>query len=271
MRIKKNPRPCGIAGKGAKKMEIKQNILIRVDNNDIKGGTFTIPDGVTSIGDEAFFFCKGLESITIPNGVTSIGYGAFSFCSGLETITVDKNSQNYTDTDGVLFNKDCTELICFPAGRKGTYEIPDSVKSIGNWAFDRCSGLTSITIPDSVTSIGNYAFAYCALTSKQANYKAFHIKGNKLLCRGKTYSEGERNSVQGNLKLFENGIHYCTNLFEIFNYYHGELDTDIAIYKIEVGKKVIKDQYSSKCCTNSCILKKRLYRTDIIKILNGED
>ena len=218
-------------------MKIGQGILIRVDNNDIKGGTFTIPDSIKSIGEMAFEGCSGLKSITIPNGVKSIGFGAFSGCSGLKSIT-----------------------------------IPNSVTSIGDYAFYFCSGLKSITIPNSVMSIGVCAFWGChGLTSKQANYKAFHIKGNKLLCRGKTYSEGERNSVQGNLKLCKNGIHYCANLFEIFNYYYGELDTDMAIYEIEVGGKVIKDQYSSKCCTNSCFLKKRLYRTDIIKILNGED
>lgn len=67
----------------------------------------------------------------------------------------------------------------------------------------------------------------------------------------------------------ENGIHYCTNLFEIFNYYGGELDKDIAIYEIEVGNNVLTSD-TSKCCTNSCVLKKRLYREDIIKILNTE-
>ena len=66
----------------------------------------------------------------------------------------------------------------------------------------------------------------------------------------------------------ENGIHYCTNLFEIFNYYSGVIDKDIAIYEIEVGDKVLMGD-GSKCCTNSCILKKRLYHDDIIKILNG--
>ena len=73
------------------------------------------------------------------------------------------------------------------------------------------------------------------------------------------------------LVLCKHGIHYCTNLFEIFNYYFGELDKDIAIYEIEVGDKILTEKGSSLCCTNSCILKKRLYKEDIIKILNRKE
>ena len=98
-------------------------------------GEVTIPasfeyDGVTysvtSIGDDAFLYCRGLTSVTIPNSVTSIGMSAFNGCSGLTSIT-----------------------------------IPDSVTSIGYSAFRGCRSLTSITIPNSVTSIGGSAFNGC--------------------------------------------------------------------------------------------------------------
>lgn len=128
----------------------------------------------------------------------------------------------------------------------------------------------SITIGSSVMFIGGGAFAWCALTSKQANYKAFQIINEKFRCLRKTYSEGKRQYVRGALKICENGIHYCTNLFEIFNYYGGIIDKDIAIYEIDVGDKVLTSD-TSKCCTNSCVLKKRLCHDDIIKILNGEE
>ena len=99
-----------------------------------------IPDSVTSIGDYAFSDCMDLASVTIGNSVTSIGEGAFSGCTSLESITVDENNQNYSsDERGTLFNKDKTTLIQYPIGNSATsYQIPDSVTSIGDYAFSDC-------------------------------------------------------------------------------------------------------------------------------------
>ena len=128
----------------------------------------TIGNSVTSIGDYAFSDCTGLTSITIPNSVTSIGNGVFEDCTGLTSITVKEGNPNYSsDEYGVLFNKDKTLLIQYPIGNTRTsYTIPDSVTSIGDWAFAQCTGLTSVTIGNSVTSIGEAAFWLCtSLTS----------------------------------------------------------------------------------------------------------
>ena len=129
--------------------------------------SITIPNSVTSIGDWAFVECTGLTSITLGNSVTSIGRYAFNGCTGLTSINVASGNNYYSDNNGVLFNKKKTELIRYPEGKSQTsYTIPDSVTSIGYYAFAGCTGLTSITIPNSVTSIGNRAFCGCTgLTS----------------------------------------------------------------------------------------------------------
>ena len=127
----------------------------------------TIHEGVESIGDFAFNGCGSLTSVTIPASVKSIGDSAFGDCTSLTSITVAEGHTEYKSVDGVLYSYDGKTLICYLAGKSDTtFAIPNSVTSIGNYAFSYCSNLTSITIPDSVTSIGNNAFAECdALTS----------------------------------------------------------------------------------------------------------
>lgn len=118
------------------------------------------PDSINEIGDYAFVGCEDIISITIPVFVKRIGKEAFKSCIKVTEINVESSNTDYIAEDGVLFNKDKTELICFPAGKTGSYNIPNSVTNIWAKAFYN-SGLTSVIIPKSVKSIGNYAFAYC--------------------------------------------------------------------------------------------------------------
>lgn len=122
----------------------------------------TLSSGVTSIGACAFEECKRLTSIEIPNSVVKIGFGAFSHCSKLVTIEVDKHNSRYSSSQGILFNDDRTEILCYPAGKTDeNYNIPDSVTNISNDAFSGCNNLKNVTIPDAVTIIGGNAFEDC--------------------------------------------------------------------------------------------------------------
>ncbi len=126
----------------------------------------TIPDGVTSLEYRSFYDCDGLTSITIPDNVTTIHAEALRGCNSLTSIVVSPNNALFSSVDGVLFNKNQTILLNYPAGKTGDYVIPGSVTSIRYLAFYDCDGLTSVTIPNSMTSIGLLAFYDCdGLTS----------------------------------------------------------------------------------------------------------
>ncbi|MBQ0153219.1 MAG: leucine-rich repeat domain-containing protein [Bacteroidales bacterium] len=123
-------------------------------------GAYTIPDGIQQIAGDAFYKCTGLTSVTIPNSVTTIGYYAFFGCTGLMSINVDAANTHYCSADGVLFNYAKDTLIQYPIGNSRTeYIIPNSVTTIGDYAFQHCSGLTSITCyATNPPTCGSYCF-----------------------------------------------------------------------------------------------------------------
>ena len=157
-----------------KDFEIESGVLKKYTG---KGGDVVIPDGVSSIGNQAFFGCESLMSVTIPDSVTGIGRYVFFGCRSLMSVAISdsvtsigdsafggcKSLTSVTIPDGVTRISDGAFFECRSLT---SVTIPDSVTSIGDSAFRGCENLTSVTIPDSVMSIGNGAFSGCrSLTS----------------------------------------------------------------------------------------------------------
>ena len=243
----------------------------------------TIPDSVTGIGDYAFAHCPGIASVIIPNSVKHIGCGAFTYCSGLTSVTIpnsvmsigDRSFYSCSKLNSVTIENGVTDIgACAFADCSNltSITIPNSVTSIRDMTFYGCKKLASITIPNSVTIIGGGTFWGCTgLISETANYKAFHLtEKGELMCRDKIYTVGKESTAEGELNLCNNGIHYCTNLFDIFNYYCGEYDRTLVIGICEVSDENIGDEDDSKRCARWVKPTKILSRKEVINLLNNK-
>lgn len=121
-----------------------------------------LPNSVKSITGHVFQFCMGLKNVSLPYDIEYISPGAFYGCDNLTSIDVDVRNRNYSSENGILFDKNKTELVCYPAGKTDTaYAIPYGVTTIAHHTFFSCDYLTSITIPNSVTTIEYEAFRTC--------------------------------------------------------------------------------------------------------------
>lgn len=198
----------------------------------------TIPESVTIIGARAFGGCKSLTEITIPNGVERIGFGAFSFCKQLKSIS-----------------------------------IPNTVTRIDLYAFSNCHSLESIVVPNSIREFEASIFERCyKLKSKKANYKMFYTEDGYIYFDWKDFKENKWSRKNPNTARTGNGYQFCTNLFDIFEWFDSDrhfnkLDENMVIYECEVGDVVIKNN-ASKCTTNKIKPIKRLYREDMLRLLN---
>ena len=167
---------------------------------------YSIPDGVTAIGDYAFNHCENLTSINIPDGITSIGVEAFARCSSLSSITIPNSITiipvraflSCTSLTDVTLPNNLTETCNGAFAQCSSLKsitIPNNVTIIGPSTFQDCSALESIIIPDNVETIGAYAFQRCS------NLKSVTI-GNGVTKWGDNYSSG---------RTFE----YCTSLTDV--------------------------------------------------------
>jgi len=206
-------------------------------------GSLVIPEGVTTLGTYAFSYCDGLTSVEIPSIVTTIGDGAFRGCQKLISIDVAEENPNYRDIDGILFSKDGTQLLQYPAGKTGAYAIPSGVTVIGNDAFGNCSNLTGIEIPSSMMTIGNDAFWNCyRLTSVEIPSSVTAIGGRTFaVCYGLTNID----VAEGNLNYCDkDGVLFSKNGTQLLQYPAGKTGT----YAIPSGVTSIGD-YAFLGCT----------------------
>lgn len=129
--------------------------------------SINVPNSVTSIGVEAFNYCTGLQKIFIPASVSEIGDGVFWHDWALKSISVDIANRDYVDVNGVLFSKNLSRLIAYPAGKiEQSYTIPSNTTTIGTGAFAFCKDLTTVIMPKDMIEIRRYAFQECTrLTS----------------------------------------------------------------------------------------------------------
>ncbi len=129
-----------------------------------------IPEGVTSIGALVFRDCTDLTSLTFPASITNFGGNTFSGCTSLTNLSVDAANPRYSSFNGALFDKAQTTLLVCPAGRAGSFVIPDSVTRVGitlysgpnPGEFSGCARLTNVIMGSSVTNIGFAAFFGCS-------------------------------------------------------------------------------------------------------------
>ncbi|MEE1155130.1 MAG: leucine-rich repeat protein, partial [Acutalibacteraceae bacterium] len=143
----------------------------------------TIGNNVESIKKFAFYYCDSIEELNIPNSVKTLEQGSVNNCETLKTVTigsgcitldgaftsnnmiesytVSNDNPAYMSVDGVLFNKNQTDIVFYPRAKAGAYTIPNTVTEIRNNLFSYCENLTAITIGKGVKTIGRYAFSHC--------------------------------------------------------------------------------------------------------------
>lgn len=149
--------------------------------NKIKAARLVIPEGVKTINRNSFWNCAGIQTIVLPKTLEDIGYNPFVGCSN---IRFESHSPLFKVKDDILFNKDCSKLICCPAWKAtGEVYLPDSVITLERGAFSGCDRMTAIHLhnvnvinkscftnctalqkvhcSDLITYIGEWAFAYC--------------------------------------------------------------------------------------------------------------
>ncbi|MBR2875853.1 MAG: leucine-rich repeat domain-containing protein, partial [Clostridia bacterium] len=241
--------------------------------------SYIIPDSVTEIGSNVFSGCSFLKSITFGSGINNINISMFESCGSLAELKVSEGNKKYTSIDGVLFNKNKTELVKFPQGKNvASYTIPagvtkigsyalahnefienvviaDSVKIIGGDAFYGCESLTGVTIGKSVESIEQSAFNGCTSLRSIAIPGSVKSIGSFAFCwceslENITIPDGvERieNEVFSGTAYFDDDANWENNVLYINNHLIKAKSDISGNYTVKTGTKGIADKAFEYC------------------------
>ena len=165
-----------------KEIKIPQGVT-KIENQTFLGcasmESVILPQGIIHITEGAFDTCMKLKSVVIPNTVTTIEFGAFIKCYSLSSIDVALDNPVYTSVDGVLYTKNLTELVAYPAGKTDkTFSVPQGVTKIFKYAFTYNQNLDTLDLPKSLKTINNL-FLYETLI-KTINYEGSVSDWNKI-------------------------------------------------------------------------------------------
>ncbi len=187
--------------------------LISAENGKIFRD-YVVKDGTKVIADNAFWLCEYLITVEVPSSVIAIGNNAFYSCTALVEVNVAEDNPNYSSTEGILFNKEQTELVCFPANKQMTsYTIPESVKTIGDYSFGYCTTLSQIIIGDFVDHIGDFAFSYCEKLNSITIPASVVYLGHDAFSNCSALTEA---TIDASInKIEQSTFYYCTALLEI--------------------------------------------------------
>ena len=174
----------------------------------------TMPEQLEEIGFEAFFNCQKLPSINLPATLKEIGEWAFNRCYALTAFNVDADNQWFSDIDGVLFDKSQELLIRFPVGKTTpeSYEVPATVKEIGEVAFDECT-LTAITMGDNVEKLGNGVFG--SMENLESVQLSESIKEIPIQCFFACHALKSVNLPAGLERIWHDAFMSCKSLEEV--------------------------------------------------------
>lgn len=267
-----------------------------------------IPSSVYKIGDRCFEGCISLETVKIRGDIEEVGKEAFSATQFL--LNARHSSTNAVTYIGNYIITVSSEMTGICRIKEGVREIPkydfqeckfnaviipNGVKEIPDFAFYRSKNLETVVIPPSVTYIGKFAFCLCekltinggeniknigegafsgalAKGEDKKYYKVCNIGWytKEYHCKNTVYKIGEPSKHIENVILGSQGYHFCDNVCSLFSHYSGGIDTSIAIFECEPQGKILYNKCLGTYVAQSIILTRRIYRKELIEILNEE-